>query len=55
MLCNSDLYHPTMFLKMICYIAFFVAVWREGQCLTEVLCYEVKSEKIIFTFSTCTT
>jgi len=50
--CDTDLYHPTMFLKVVCHIAFFVAVWRESQCLAEVLCYKVESEKIARTVST---
>ena len=33
-----------MLLKMICYIMFFVAVWRVSQCLTKVLCCKVESE-----------
>ena len=28
--CETNLYHATMFFQMICYIAFFVAVWWEG-------------------------
>lgn len=43
----THLNHATMLFKIISNVAFFVAVWRVDQCLTEVLCYKVESKKNI--------